>query len=80
MARRRPYSPRQGEGIPQEWHATTIRRAMILLLIPVTRLAGLILYHYRALMYEFGLTVANAWGSITYSHHLYNALRREGLI
>lgn len=43
-------------------------------------LAGLVLYHYRILTYEIGITVANAWGSITYSHHLYNALQREGLM
>lgn len=43
-------------------------------------LAGLILYHYRTLTYEIGITVANAWGSITYSHHLYNALQRERLM
>lgn len=43
-------------------------------------LAGLVLYHYRTLMYEIGITVANAWGSIAYSHHLYNALQREGLM
>lgn len=43
-------------------------------------LAGLILYHYRTLTYEIGLTVANAWGSIACSHHLYNALQQEGLM
>lgn len=43
-------------------------------------MAGLVLYHYRTLTYEIGLTVANAWGSIACSHHLYNALRREGLM
>ncbi|POS76706.1 hypothetical protein DHEL01_v204908 [Diaporthe helianthi] len=43
-------------------------------------LAGLILYHYRTLTHEIGITVANAWGSITCSQHLYNALQQEGLM
>lgn len=43
-------------------------------------MAGLILYHCRILTYEIGLTVANAWGSIACSHHLYNALQREDLM
>jgi hypothetical protein len=43
-------------------------------------LAGLVLYHCRTLTYEIGITVANAWGSITYSYHLYNALQRERLM
>ncbi|KAL1873478.1 hypothetical protein Daus18300_003841 [Diaporthe australafricana] len=43
-------------------------------------MAGLVLYHYRSLTYEIGITVANAWGSIAYSHHLYNALQKEGLM
>lgn len=43
-------------------------------------MAGLVLYHYRTVTYEIGLTVANAWGSIACSHHLYNALQREGLM
>lgn len=43
-------------------------------------LSGLILYHFRAEMYDIGIAVVNAWGSITYSWHLYNALRNENLI
>lgn len=43
-------------------------------------LAGLMLYHFRAAMYDIGITIANAWGSITYSAHLYHALEREKLL
>ncbi|KAK1761825.1 hypothetical protein QBC33DRAFT_574654 [Phialemonium atrogriseum] len=43
-------------------------------------LSGLILYHFRADMYDIGIAVVNAWGSITYSWQLYNALRNENLI
>ncbi|KAG8157275.1 hypothetical protein KVR01_012983 [Diaporthe batatas] len=43
-------------------------------------LSGLILYHFRAQTYDLGLTVANAWGSVAYSLHLYNALQQERLL
>ncbi|TEA17734.1 hypothetical protein C8034_v010026 [Colletotrichum sidae] len=43
-------------------------------------MAGLILYHYRAQLYDIGITVANAWGSMTCSAHLYNALQSERLL
>ncbi|EGU88700.1 hypothetical protein FOXB_00785, partial [Fusarium oxysporum f. sp. conglutinans Fo5176] len=31
-------------------------------------------------MCNFGIAITNAWGSITYSAHLYDALRNEGLL
>lgn len=43
-------------------------------------ISGLLLYHFRARYREIGLAVANAWGSIQYCHHLYNALRQEKLV
>ncbi|KAG5743055.1 hypothetical protein H9Q72_013948 [Fusarium xylarioides] len=43
-------------------------------------LSGLLLFHYRAGMHEIGITVLNAWGSVTYPAHLYNALQQEGLL
>ncbi|EGU86463.1 hypothetical protein FOPG_17079 [Fusarium oxysporum f. sp. conglutinans race 2 54008] len=43
-------------------------------------LCGLVLYHFRAKMYNFDIAITNAWGSITYPAHLYNALRNEGLL
>ncbi|KAH6976031.1 hypothetical protein BKA56DRAFT_674544 [Ilyonectria sp. MPI-CAGE-AT-0026] len=43
-------------------------------------LAGLALYHFRAGMYDVGIAISNAWGSITYSAHLYNALMGERLL
>ncbi|KAJ8113462.1 hypothetical protein ONZ43_g5150 [Nemania bipapillata] len=41
---------------------------------------GLFLYHYRSRYHDVGLAVANAWGSIQYCEHLYNALFHEGLL
>ncbi|RYC82374.1 hypothetical protein BFJ63_vAg14724 [Fusarium oxysporum f. sp. narcissi] len=43
-------------------------------------LCGLMLYHFRAKMCTFGIAITNAWGSITYSAHLYDAFRNEGLL
>ncbi|KNB20727.1 hypothetical protein FOXG_22911 [Fusarium oxysporum f. sp. lycopersici 4287] len=43
-------------------------------------LCGLMLYHFRAKICTFGIVITNAWGSITYSAHLYDALRNEGLL
>lgn len=45
---------------------------------PIT--SGLFLYHFRARYREVGLAVADAWGSIQYCEHLYNALHRENLL
>ncbi|RFN50817.1 hypothetical protein FIE12Z_4893, partial [Fusarium flagelliforme] len=43
-------------------------------------LSGLLINHFRAGIYELGITVMNCWGSVTASAHLYNALGSEGLI
>ncbi|KAI1207163.1 uncharacterized protein F4807DRAFT_435922 [Annulohypoxylon truncatum] len=43
-------------------------------------LSGLMLYHFRSEIWDVGIALANAWGSITYSLHLYNALRSEKLL
>ncbi|KAF7552167.1 hypothetical protein G7Z17_g4489 [Cylindrodendrum hubeiense] len=43
-------------------------------------LAGLALYHFRAGMFELGIAISNAWGSITYTAHLYNAVQQERLL
>lgn len=43
-------------------------------------MAGLMLYHFRAEMYEVGIAAANAWGSIVHIWHLYNMLVREKLL
>ncbi|KAL7622050.1 hypothetical protein AAE478_007551 [Parahypoxylon ruwenzoriense] len=50
----------------------------ILKMSPV--LSGLMLYRFRAEMYDAGLAISNASGSITYSQHLCNALRAENLL
>ncbi|KAI1505393.1 hypothetical protein F5X99DRAFT_367839 [Biscogniauxia marginata] len=50
----------------------------ILKMSPV--LSGLMLYYFRAEIFEVGISIANAWGSITYSVHLYNALQSEKLL
>ncbi|KAI0880217.1 uncharacterized protein GGS22DRAFT_175449 [Annulohypoxylon maeteangense] len=43
-------------------------------------LSGLMLYHFRSEIWDIGIALANAWGSITYSLHLYNALRSANLL
>ncbi|KAH7304103.1 hypothetical protein B0I35DRAFT_472101 [Stachybotrys elegans] len=50
------------------------------LLVHSPILCGLVLYHFRAGMHDLGIAVANAWGSIAYLAHLYNALRNECLL
>lgn len=56
----------------------SMERNRILKMSPV--LSGLMLYHFRAEFWDGGIAVANAWGSITYSLHLYNALQSEKLM
>lgn len=43
-------------------------------------ISGLLLYHFRAEMWDIGIAVANCWGSITYSQHLYVAMQKQGLM
>lgn len=43
-------------------------------------LSGLMLYHFRAEMYDVGIAVANAWGSLAYALHLHVALQQEELV
>ncbi|KAF4987340.1 hypothetical protein FDECE_15474 [Fusarium decemcellulare] len=43
-------------------------------------MSGLYLFRLRTQMRSVGLAVANHWGSITYTAHLYNALLQEGLM
>ncbi|KAM7210096.1 hypothetical protein V8F06_014518 [Rhypophila decipiens] len=50
------------------------------LLIYSPVISGLILFRLRAAVHEISIAVINAWGSIAYPAHLYNALQREGLL
>lgn len=43
-------------------------------------LCGLWTFSLRYLMQDAGITFCNAWGSIMYSAHPYNAVRQEGLL
>ncbi|THY50224.1 hypothetical protein D6C97_07087 [Aureobasidium pullulans] len=43
-------------------------------------LCGIWLYSLRYLMQDAGITFANAWGSVMYSAHLYNAARQQKLV
>ena len=43
-------------------------------------LCGLFTFALKMRAQEIGLTFANAWGSILYSSHLYNAVRQEKLL
>ncbi|KAG6011990.1 hypothetical protein E4U43_007999 [Claviceps pusilla] len=40
-------------------------------------ISGLMLYHFRARYHDAGIALANAWGSIQYCQHLYNALQPQ---
>ncbi|KAH9889627.1 hypothetical protein F4778DRAFT_785533 [Xylariomycetidae sp. FL2044] len=62
-------------GIPMP---SSVQRHRIVEMSPV--LSGLLLYHFRAQVHEFGVAVTNAWGSITYPLHLYHALKNEKLL
>ncbi|WQF76843.1 hypothetical protein CDEST_01857 [Colletotrichum destructivum] len=64
---------RTGRPVPSEMEVHRI-----LIYSPV--LSGLYLFRLRTEMYDVGLAVANAWGSITYTAHLYNALQRSRLL
>ncbi|KAI0116556.1 hypothetical protein GGR51DRAFT_555581 [Nemania sp. FL0031] len=50
----------------------------ILRMSPV--LSGLVLFKYRAEVRDIAFTVVNAWGSVTYTAHLFNALSSEKLL
>jgi hypothetical protein len=41
---------------------------------------GLFQYNLKVMQHEIGITLAGAWGSIMYTGHLYNAVRREKLL
>ncbi|KAM0433874.1 hypothetical protein ACHAPT_003817 [Fusarium lateritium] len=71
-AKAKAYS-RLGKPVPSDME---VRR--ILLYSPI--LTGLYLFRLRTEMYDASLAVANAWGSITYTAHLYNALLEEGFL
>ncbi|QPG96780.1 hypothetical protein C2857_005241 [Epichloe festucae Fl1] len=43
-------------------------------------ISGLMLYHFRGRYHSAGTALANAWGSIQYCEHLYNALQRQELL
>ncbi|KAK9235391.1 hypothetical protein V1525DRAFT_271654 [Lipomyces kononenkoae] len=64
---------KQGMPVPSSMEAHRI-----MIYSPVV--SGLYLFRVRTELYEVGIAVANAWGSITYCAHLYNALRQEKLI
>ncbi|KAI1466234.1 uncharacterized protein F4812DRAFT_466031 [Daldinia caldariorum] len=57
---------------------TSMEPHLLLKMSPV--LSGLVLYHFRSSMWEMGIALADAWGSITYSSHLYNALQSQRLM
>ncbi|WYZ36123.1 hypothetical protein EsH8_XI_000006 [Colletotrichum jinshuiense] len=71
-AKAREYT-QMGRPVPSE-----MEPYRILIYSPI--LSGLFLLRLRTEMYDVGLAVANAWGSITYTAHLYNALRRSRLL
>lgn len=54
---------------------TESQRHQMLVLSPIV--SGLLVFHFRAQMYEFSILVKNCLGSVAYSAHLYNALMNE---
>ncbi|KAI1859910.1 uncharacterized protein JN550_011829 [Neoarthrinium moseri] len=56
----------------------TVEPNRILKMSPV--LSGLLLYRFKSQHREIGLAIANAWGSVTYTAHLHNALQSEKLV
>lgn len=70
MAKARAYRQR-GEPVTCPPHRITRYSPVI---------AGLLLYHFRAEIWDIGITVANCWGSITCSQHLYMAIHNQGLM
>ncbi|KAH6640159.1 hypothetical protein F5144DRAFT_559536 [Chaetomium tenue] len=59
-------------GIPMP---STTPRNRILRSSPV--LSGLMLFHFRAQLYQFGIDVSNAFGSAVYTWQLYHAMQTE---
>jgi hypothetical protein len=64
---------KQGMSVP-----SSMKAHRILIYSPV--LTGLLLFRFRAEVYDIGIAVTNAWGSIAYAAHLYNALLAEKLL
>lgn len=55
----------------------TTKKHRILRLSPIV--AGLVLYHCRAMMHQIGIAATNAWRTIILPAHLYNAVSNEKL-
>ncbi|KAK9350250.1 hypothetical protein V1523DRAFT_98130 [Lipomyces doorenjongii] len=64
---------KQGMPVPSSMEAHRI-----MIYSPV--LSGLYLFHVRREIFDVGIAVANAWGSIAYCAHLYNALEQEKML
>ncbi|KAG5928510.1 hypothetical protein E4U42_000493 [Claviceps africana] len=62
---------RLGAAIP------TIESHRLFRMSPV--ISGLMLHHFRGRCHDAGVALANAWGSIQYCQHLYNALQPQEL-
>ncbi|KAH8842893.1 hypothetical protein MCOR27_000101 [Pyricularia oryzae] len=58
--------------------ASTMPMYLIFRMSPVV--SGLMLFHFRLVYSHVGRAVADAWGSVQYAQHLYNAACREGLV
>ncbi|KAK9322283.1 hypothetical protein V1517DRAFT_140982 [Lipomyces orientalis] len=64
---------KQGMPVPSSMEAHRI-----MIFSPV--LSGLYLFRVRGEIFNVGIAIANAWGSIAYCAHLYNALEQEKLL
>ncbi|KAM7221165.1 hypothetical protein V8F06_003340 [Rhypophila decipiens] len=60
------------------WEADPVTKHRLLKYSPVV--SGLILFRFRASVHEISIAVINAWGSVAYPAHLYDALQKSGLL
>ncbi|KAL8772294.1 MAG: hypothetical protein Q9209_002506 [Squamulea sp. 1 TL-2023] len=63
---------RQGYGMPQAVPYSLLRQYPLL--------CGLLTFALQSRFQDIGVAFANAWGSIMYTAHLYNAVRQEKLL
>jgi hypothetical protein len=72
-SKRRVFLRQMGVELDEDAHRNRLLRSS-----PVV--AGLVLFHFRACLFTAGIAAANAFGSISYTWHLYNAAHRLSLL
>lgn len=72
-AKRRVFARQMNVELDEDAHRNRFLRSS-----PVV--AGLVLFHFRAWLFDTGIAAANAFGSLSYTWHLYNAARHLSLL